>query len=349
MLANKCLLLLYGPLILPSARREREEQGGILFKMDAPARGSILTSLLCCGRKSGASQGYRLHSSLILLPLLALLLVGCNDVSGGAGVNVPANPSHLLIASSPTLLPLIRTAAVLFARQHPEAQIAVQSSESSAGLNALAHRQADIAATVLYEDPSTFPAAKLFEQILCVVPFLIIVHPGIPLASLSQEQLLRIFSTGEITNWKQIGGPNQRIVVLLPSSTSDIRSVFREEVLGGAPEVGTVLPTDSLETLDGIVARTPGGISYLPAPLVDARVHRVAIDGEEATVDRIASGHYVFWSFAHLYTWDSAAPDREEISEGGGIGEIFLHFLQTSAAKLLIQQFGYIPLSQMAL
>ncbi len=273
---------------------------------------------------------------------LALLLGGCAWLPLSIGGNQPPRPARLRITSSPALLPLVTTAAALFERQHPEAQIIVQSGESLDGLSALIHQQTDIAAAARYADPSTASAATLRDQLVCAVPFLVVAHPNVPLVSLSRQQLLRIFSTGTLTNWKQIGGPDQQVMVVLPPLTADIRLLFREEVLGSAADVGDSLPTASLETLRDTVARTPGSISYLPGALLNARVRQIAIDGQAATPEHITSGRYPFWSFAHLYTRDSAAPgeDRE-------MRTAFLRFMQSSQVEQLIRQLGCIPLSEM--
>lgn len=300
-----------------------------------------------CARFPGDSRVPGLLSSFSLFLLLTLLLIGCNGVSSSGDANMPTSPSRLLITSSSTLLPLIRAAAALFERQHPEAQITLQQRESRDGLSALAHRQADIAATALYDDPAAGSSAGLSEQLLCVVPFVIIVHPDVSLASLSRQQLLRIFSTGEITNWKQIGGPDQKVTVLTPPLASDINLLFREEVLGDAAEVGTALPANSLETLDEMVARTPGSISYLPGVLLDARVHEVAIDGIQPSARQIAAGQYPFWSFGHLYTWDDTTAGMDKRDTEGAMRSLFLRFMQTSPVEQLIQELGYIPLAQM--
>lgn len=271
--------------------------------------------------------------------LLCALLVGCAGLPGSSG-NTSASASRLRIASSPALLPLLSAAVALFERQHSGAQIAVQRDESIDGLSALAHQQVAIASTVLYANPSAAFAAHLRDELFGVVPYVIVVQHAAPQASLSQGQIQRIFSTGLITDWRQIDGPKQKLVVVLPPLTSDTAILFREEMLGGAAELGNALSADSLETLRDMVARTPGSIGYLPAPWLNAGVHAVGIDGEAATAEQIASGTYGFWAFAHLYTWDTSQHETEETT-------LFLQFMQSSAVAQLALQLGYIPLSEM--
>ena len=272
--------------------------------------------------------------------LLCALLAGCNGLPGSGAGNTSDSASPIRIASSPALLPLISAAVALFERQHPEAQIAVLRDESAAGLSALARQQVNLAATIMYADPSASSSAHLRDALIGVVPFLLVVQHDAPLVSLSQAQIQGIFSTGEITDWKQIGSPEQKLVVVLPPLSSDSRFLFREEMLGSAAEVDNALSADSPETLRDLVARTPGSIGYLPAPLLNTGVHAVAIDGEAATAEQIASGRYGFWSFAHLYTWNASTPGAEEAA-------LLLQFMQSSAVAQLVRQLGYIPLSEM--
>ncbi len=283
----------------------------------------------------------RTHLPNFLLAVLCALLVGCAGLPGSGGGNGLTEAAPIRVASSPALLPLIGAAVALFERQHPRAQIAVQSNESADGLAALARQQVDMAATTLYANPADASAAPLRDALIGVVPYVIVVHPDVPLASLSPAQIQRIFSTGEITDWKQLGGLEQKLVVVLPPQTSDMQTLFREELLGSAAQVGNALSADSLEALRATIARTPGSIGYLPAPLLNAGVRVVAIDGEAATAQQIASGRYGFWSFAHLYTRDAFTAGAEETA-------LFLQFMQSASVGQLARQLDYISLSEMS-
>lgn len=283
--------------------------------------------------------------------VLAPLLTGCALLPGGIGSPsmTPGSTSraHIFITSSPTLLPLISAAAVLFERQHPHVQIDIRSSELRDGLNEVVSRQADMAATIRYADPSISSSMNLLDQLLCVVPFTILAQSGIALPSLSYEQILGIFSTGTITNWKQVGGPDQKIVVVVPPMGSDIQFLFREEMLGGASQITTALEADSLEALPQIIASTPGSVSYLPGPFLTANVHVLAVDGAQPTAETIATGRYSFWSFAHLFTQDEmVSPGAQETDGSTNMNTLYLQFLQSTAGDHLARQLGYIPLSE---
>ncbi|HEY7416976.1 MAG TPA: substrate-binding domain-containing protein, partial [Ktedonobacteraceae bacterium] len=140
--------------------------------------------------KDSAMRLGRALLSYFLFSFLCVELVGCNVLPVNSS---PTRASHIRIASSAALLPLISAVGALFERQHPEARIAVQHYESVDGLNRLADQRVDIAATTLYADPSVVSAAHLRDALFGVVPYLIVVQHDAPLASLSQAQIQRIF------------------------------------------------------------------------------------------------------------------------------------------------------------
>jgi phosphate transport system substrate-binding protein len=164
-----------------------------------------------------------------------------------------------------------------------------------------------------------------------------VVNPDVTVRSLTQDQIIKIYSTGEITNWKQVGGPDLAIVPIVRPATSGTRATFRKYILEGRDENGRLLASDSSQTVHDAVAKTPGAIGYLALSVADSAVDVVAIDGQPPTAANIAGGRYVFWGFEHMYT----------LGDNGGPVEAFLDFMLTSAIQRLAQQLGYIPLAAM--
>jgi len=151
--------------------------------------------------------------------------------------------------------------------------------------------------------------------------------------------LYTVASTGEITNWKQVGGPDLLIVPVVRPPSSGTRATFRKYVLDGRDQSGKVLTTDSSDTVRDTVASTPGAIGYLAVPVLNTSVHEVAIDGQLPTLDSIEAGRYAFWSFEHMYTVGDTTP----------LVEAFLDFMLSADAQQLAQQLGYIPIANMRL
>jgi phosphate transport system substrate-binding protein len=273
-----------------------------------------------------------------LAVVFSTLLVGLATLVGCAGPAGPATAAlsgHVLAVGSTALQPLVTQAAQLFEQEHAGATVDVQGGGSVLGLQAVTTHKADIGDSDIYADPAQYPDPNLTDHLVCVVPFAMVVNPDVTVPSLTQEQIVGIFSTSQITNWKQVGGPDLAIVPVVRPATSGTRATFRKYVLEGRDENGRLLSSDSSQTVHDAVAQTPGAIGYLAASVVDSMVHVVAIDGQLPTQANIGAGRYAFWGFEHMYT----------VGDNGGAAEAFLDFMLTPAIQRLAQQLGYIPIA----
>jgi phosphate transport system substrate-binding protein len=163
--------------------------------------------------------------------------------------------------------------------------------------------------------------------------------PGVTIRTLTQQQIIDIFSTGKIRNWSQVGGPNLAIVPIVRPPTSGTRATFRKYILGGRDENGRLQKTDSSASLLDVVAHTPGAISYLALSVVDASVHEIAINNKMATPENIANGSYAFWSYEHMYT----------MGDNNALLSSFLDFMLTPEIQNQAQNMHYIPIANMNL
>jgi phosphate transport system substrate-binding protein len=199
--------------------------------------------------------------------------------------------------------------------------------------------QADIGNSDLYADPAMYPDPNLTDHIVCVVPFAMIINPDVPLKALTSQQIIDIFSTGKIRNWSQLGGPDLNIVPVVRPTTSGTRATFRKYVLGGRDEGGQIklLHTDSSTTVRDTVAQTPGAIGYVARAYLNSSVHELGIGGFMATEQNIATGHYSFWSYEHMYTLGDTNP----------VLKAYLDFMLTPTVQQLAQRLSYIPISEM--
>jgi phosphate transport system substrate-binding protein len=233
------------------------------------------------------------------------------------------------------LQPLVAAAAPLFQQLHPQVHVDVQGGGSLAGLQAVVSAKVNIGDSDVYADPAVYPDPNLTDHLVAIVPFAMVVNPSVTIASLSREEIVKIFSTGEITNWKQVGGPDLTIVPVVRPATSGTRATFRKYILQGRDENGKLLTTDSSQTVRDTVAHTAGAIGYLALSVLDASVHVLAIDNQLPTASNISAGRYAFWGFEHMYT----------LGDNGGAVGAFLDYMLTSPIQRLAQQLGYIPIS----
>jgi phosphate transport system substrate-binding protein len=272
---------------------------------------------------------------VLLVPAVLGLITGCGLLPGNSTVL----RGTFTISGSTALQPLATEAAQHFTAAHPQVTITVSGGGSLVGLENVTSHISDIGDSDVYADPALYPDPNLTDHLVCVIPFAMITNRDVGISSLTTQQIIDIFSTGKIKNWQQVGGPNLAIVPVVRPPTSGTRATFRKYILGGRDQQGTLLQSDSSQTVLTTVAHTAGAIGYLALSVVDTSVRQVAIDGHLPTVASIQSGQYAFWGFEHMYT----------IGEGSGPVSSFLDYMLTLPIQQLAQSLDYIPISAMAI
>ena len=255
---------------------------------------------------------------LTVAGMTATMAVGCGSSSNGtsdnaAGTNTESNDSSLsgtiTAAGSSALKPLADDAADSFLNDHPDVSITIDAGGSGEGLKQVSEGTVDIGnSDVAAEDKLDETVAKeLVDHQVCVVTMAPIVNKDVAEAgvkSLTKEQLISIF-TGKTTNWKDVGGPDENIVLVTRPESSGTRATFQKYALDGNEEASnTSMETDDSGVLLTNVKSTNGAIGYVALSYLtgDAGVETVAIDDVEPTLENTYSGKYPVWTFEHMYT-----------------------------------------------
>ena len=255
---------------------------------------------------------------LTVAGMTATMAVGCGSSSNGtsdnaAGTNTESSDSSLsgtiTAAGSSALKPLADDAADSFLNDHPDVAITIDAGGSGEGLKQVSEGTVDIGnSDVAAEDKLDETAAKeLVDHQVCVVTMAPIVNKDVAEAgvkSLTKEQLISIF-TGKTTNWKDVGGPDENIVLVTRPESSGTRATFQKYALDGNEEASnTSMETDDSGVLLTNVKSTNGAIGYVALSYLtgDAGVETVAIDDVEPTLENTYSGKYPVWTFEHMYT-----------------------------------------------
>jgi len=121
---------------------------------------------------------------------------------------------------------------------------------------------ATFAAQINGKTPGMIDPAKLKVHALFEMPTVIIVHKSNPAAALTPEQIRGLFS-GKIANWKEIGGPDAPVVVVIPSPSDGIRSVVTEQVMQGTAYSATARVMQTSPDLNKVVAQVPGAVAFM--------------------------------------------------------------------------------------
>lgn len=228
---------------------------------------------------------------------------------------------------SPYMEPFLQQVNNDYLGQCQQIQVTLTGNGSRTGLNLLQHNQVNAADS----DLTARPSRNLTDHAVAVLMCAVIVSPDVHISGLSSSDLQAIYQ-GQITNWSQVGGPNEAITVILRPPSDTVTTIFRTYMLGGVPEHvrGTRVKQNWAQT----VAVTPGAISI--ASLIETQnvnVQVMPIDGSLPTAQNIIQDSYQFWSVEHLYTQGN----------GSTLFQDYLAFLDSSSEIAEMSQFGLVP------
>ncbi|RUT46166.1 phosphate ABC transporter substrate-binding protein PstS family protein [Paenibacillus anaericanus] len=289
---------------------------------------------------------------LVLTLILTFTLAACgqnNDAkntteSNGGTASGNTNGGELsgsiLAVGSSALQPLVDQASQKFMDLNPKVSIQVQGGGSGTGLTQVSGGQADIGNSDVFaeEKLEATPAAELVDHQVAVVAMAAVVNPDLNIDNLTKDQLVQIF-TGAVTNWNEVGGPDQAIQIINRPSSSGTRATFEKYALGTkTADLKGAIQEDSSGTVKKLVKETPGAIGYLALSYLDDSIKTVKYDGVEANVDNVANGSYPVWAYEHMYT-------KGEANE---VVTAFLDFIKSDEVQNAdVVELGYIPVSKM--
>lgn len=244
-----------------------------------------------------------------LAAIVALGALGCGSDNKAADKQAGAKVTGQITGSgSSALLPLAKDAAAKFKAINPEVSITLNGGGSGTGLKQVADGSVMIGNSDVAAETKLKPevAKQLVDHKVCVVTMAPVINKDIAgkVKSLTKAQLKDIF-TAKVTNWKEVGGPDEPIVLITRPATSGTRALFQKFALGGAKEASNKsLETDDSGTLLQSVKDNKGAIGYVALSyLVNNKdVATVAIDGVEPTLENTYNGKYPVWGYEHMYT-----------------------------------------------
>ena len=241
-------------------------------------------------------------------------------------------------AGSSALKPLVDDAADVFLEKYPDVLITIDAGGSGEGLKQVSEGtvtigNSDVEASEKLDETQ---AAELVDHKVCVVTMAPIVNPDVTdagVTSLTKQQLIDIF-TGKTTNWKEVGGPDEEIVLVTRPTSSGTRATFQKYALDGQEEASNAsMETDDSGVLLQNVKDTKGAIGYVALSYLtgDAGVSTLAIDGIEPTLENTYNGTYPVWTYEHMYTEGEA----DEVTGA------FLNYIMSDEYGAQMESLGY--------
>lgn len=239
---------------------------------------------------------------------------------------------QIAMAGSTSMEKLANALAEDFMEKNGDVTVTAEFTGSSAGIESLLAGSVDIGnASRNLKDSET--AGGAVENIVAIDGIAVVVNPGNSLTALTKDQLISIYK-GEVTNWSELGGSDEPIVVVGREAGSGTRGAF-EEILEIEDACAYALELDSTGTVVAKTASTAGAIGYVSLDMVDDTVTAVELDGTEATAENIKAGSYFL---SRPFVMATAG----EISDQSALIQSFFEYIYSDAGTELVESVGLI-------
>lgn len=235
---------------------------------------------------------------LIAAVTMTVALTGCgNDTVSENNDN--GLSGTVVIAGSTSVQPLSEELADAFMDKYPDVTVEVQGGGSGQGIKSIEQAIADFGALsrpVKEEEK----ASVRTETIIAKDGVAVVVNPDCSVKDLTLEQIQKIY-TGEIKNWKEVGGDDAEIVVVTREEGSGTRGAFTEitKVLTkdeNGNEIDQTISQAIVQPSTGAVkqtvATTPNSIGYVSLGALDETVIAVAVEGVAPSSETVVDGTY---------------------------------------------------------
>ena len=282
----------------------------------------------------------RIIAIMAAVSLMTFGLVGCGSESpqsadaaeqGKNEESVELNGT-IKLAGSTSMEKLCEAMAESFMERNPGVTVTVEYTGSGAGLESLAAGSVDIgnASRGLKDEEK---ASGVVENIVAIDGIAVITNKSCSIKDVTSKDLAKIYS-GEITDWAELGGEEQPIIVIGREAGSGTRDAF-EELLEVKDGCAYAQELDSTGAVLAKVATTPGAIGYVSLDVVDDTVSGLKIDGVEPTEEEILAGNYMLQRPFVMAT-------KGEISEQNELVQAWFNYINSDDGKEVIKQVGLI-------
>ena len=282
----------------------------------------------------------RIIAIMAAVSLMTFGLVGCGSESpqsadaaeqGKNEESVELNGT-IKLAGSTSMEKLCEAMSESFMEKNPGVTVTVEYTGSGAGLESLAAGSVDIgnASRGLKDEEK---ASGAVENIVAIDGIAVITNKSCSIKDVTSKDLAKIYS-GEITDWDELGGKEQPIVVIGREAGSGTRDAF-EELLEVKDVCAYAQELDSTGAVLAKVAATPGAIGYVSLDVVDDTVSGLKIDGVEPTEEGILAGNYMLQRPFVMAT-------KGEISEQNELVQAWFNYINSDDGKEVIKQVGLI-------
>ena len=266
--------------------------------------------------------------SLIVLVLTMMFLIAGTVHAG-----------NLVIKGSTTVLPIAQKVAEVYMKENPDVKISISGGGSGNGIKALIDGTTDIAdssrfikdkevALAVEKGRYPVPFAVAYD---CIVP---VVHPSNSMKNITLTQLKDVY-IGKIKNWKEIGGPDLKIVVVSRDTSSGTYEVWEKKVMNKE----RVYPGALLQASNGavvqVVSKNKHAIGYIGIGYVNASVKPLTVNSIMGSAKTTLDGTYPVSRALYMFT--QGWPKGDTLN--------FINYvLNPGKGQQYVEEAGYVPL-----
>ncbi len=257
-------------------------------------------------------------------------------------ISLAANVQAQRIKGSDTVLPIAQQTAEKFMAQNSNARVTVTGGGTGVGISALLDETTDIAmasrAIKFSEKMKVKAAGKNVKEVIIAYDALaVVVNPSNPIRRLTREQLEGIFR-GKITNWKEVGGDDRKIVVYSRETSSGTYEFFKESVLKNKNYMSGSLSMPATGAIIQSVSQTKGAIGYVGLAYLSPHVKaiNVSYDGTHYASPSMKTAINKTYPIVRPLYYYYDVKKEEQVSP-------LMHYILSPTGQEIIKKGGYIP------
>lgn len=250
--------------------------------------------------------------------------------------------TKIVIDGSTTVGPISKAFADFYKENHSGVNITISESGSGNGVKSLMNNACDIANMSRFMKPAEFKSCvdKGILPVAHVVAFdglAVVVNPKNPVKALTVSQIAGIY-TGKISNWKQLGGEDAKIVVVSRDTNSGTYETFNELVLKKAAITKDAEYVGSNGQARTRVNTTKNAIAYVGLGFVDDTVKPLSVEGILPAAKSVSTGKYPI--ARPLYMFTNGYPKM------GSAVYNFVTLHLSKEGREIVSDLGYIPVCE---
>ncbi|WP_195630664.1 phosphate ABC transporter substrate-binding protein [Bacteroides finegoldii] len=246
------------------------------------------------------------------------------------------------IKGSDTVLPVAQQTAERFMNQYPDTRVTVTGGGTGVGISALLDNTTDIAMAsrpIKFSEKMKIKSTgeDVAEIVVAYDALAVVAHPSNPVKQLTRQQLEDIFR-GKITNWKQVGGDDRKIVVYSRETSSGTYEFFKESVLKNKNYMANSLSMPATGAIIQSVSQTKGAIGYVGLAYVSPRVKTLSVsyDGKHYAAPTVENATNKTYPIVRPLYYYYNVKKKAEIDP-------LIQYILSPDGQDIIKKSGYIP------